>query len=129
MTMASVFRRGLLLLAAGALAAGAQGRGGGGRSAGPSEPKASRLPQEVQGQEWLFHIPEFHDSQRLYDATGRYGSFKRIFSLPNAIGLTTVDYEYAWQLVALVLVDTWTPVIDADYAVGGLDGSATLPAT
>src|SRR5215475_10708693 len=105
MTPASVFRRGLVLLAAGGLVAGAQ--------PGPSELRPSRLPQEVQGQEWLFHIPEFHDSQRLYDATGHYGSFMRVFSLPNAIGLTTVDYEYTWQLVALVLVDTWTPLIDA----------------
>jgi len=36
------------------------------------------------------------------------------------MGFTTVDYGYAWQLVALVLVDTWTPVVDHEYAVGGL---------
>ena len=77
------------------------------------------LPEELRGVPWIINIPEFHDSQRLRDTLGYYGPYVRAYGLPKLSSLTLTDFNDRWQLVGVVLVDTWTDAVTPNYSVAG----------
>jgi hypothetical protein len=87
------------------------------------------MPAETKDEGASLHIPEFSDSQRFFNGTD-YGPFVRAYGLLRSQKLTLTQFNAGWELVGLVLVDTWTQRVDQDYTVGGTDiadGSSPVP--
>lgn len=82
----------------------------------------SSIPFEGRSSDSLFRIPEFSDNQRFLRGANEYGPFVRAYALLQTQKLTIANFNSGWQLVGLVLVDTWTAHVDRDYTVGGADG-------
>lgn len=83
------------------------------------------VPRDVRSWPSL-SISEFQDGQR-FDSAGTYGAFVRAFAAPN---FHVTQYPLGqWFPAGVVLVDTWTSVVDRDYTVGGASpvGTSTPP--